>query len=184
MSATVVRLNNVVPLAQKRTPRVMPAGPRARDREPFDAILRVTLASTLDAKSRVMLARWQARKDSLVALVATYDDLNDDLDFLADDLGQRIVARGVEPPALPVEIAALSTLAREPLPERSAAHLLATALAAISGVRRQAAVALNSALENGDADTGEILARLIRRLTTKAEILTAQAAQRAPDRPA
>jgi DNA-binding ferritin-like protein len=184
MSATLVRSNNVVPLAQQRTPRAIPAGPRARDREPFDAILRVTLASTLDGKSRVMLARWQARKESLIALAATYDDLNDDLDFLADDLGQRIVARGVEPPALPAEIAALSTLAPEPLPERSAAHLLATALAAIGGVRRQAVVALNAAVENGDADTGEILARLVRRLATKAEILTAQAAQRAPDRPA
>lgn len=185
MSATVVRPSNVVPLTKTAKPlRVVPAGPRHRDRDPFDVVLRMTLASTLDAKSRVMLARWQARREGLLAVVATYDDLNDDLDFLGDDLGQRIVARGVEPPALPVDIAALSALAREPSPERSAGRQLAATLDAIGVVRRQATVALNAALECGDADTGEILARLIRRLTTKAEILTAQAAQRAPDRPA
>ncbi|MFM9937989.1 MAG: hypothetical protein ACKVP7_00670 [Hyphomicrobiaceae bacterium] len=66
-------------------------------------LLGVALTTTLDLKSRVMAARWQARSGSNRGLVVIYDDMNDDFDFLADDIGQRItmlrgwqVARGLE----------------------------------------------------------------------------------------
>lgn len=133
----------------------------------LDDLLVVTLANTLDLKCRVMFARWRARQVFDCKSIAVLDDLNDDLDFLADDIGQRISTRGREPLAEPEEIAFHSTLpsngGRTPPPSMQ----METLCAAIAAARWQLLAAIDAALRDGDAATGEVLSRLLRRLIRK-----------------
>lgn len=56
---------------------------------PLHSVLSVTLANTFDLKARVVQARWQGRKSGDGQLAEIYDDFNDELDLLADLIGQR-----------------------------------------------------------------------------------------------
>jgi DNA-binding ferritin-like protein len=70
----------------------------------------VTLANTLDLKGRVMLAKWHARQLDSNGLALALDEFGDDLDLMADLLGQRMVALGQQPRALPADVSRMSRL--------------------------------------------------------------------------
>lgn len=155
--------------------RVMPVM-QATDPGRLDDLLTVALANTLDLKSRVMLARWSARRAVDAGLVAILDDLNDDLDFLADDLGQRILARGRQPRALPADVEQHSRLPLcrgTALPEAVETSSLSLAM---SAARRHLLASLSAAMREGDKATGDVLSRLLRRLALKSDALTRHAA--------
>ena len=164
----------IVPSPQSVEPA--PLVLEAADPRRLDDLLTVALANALDLKCRVMLARWRARQAVDARLVAILDDLNDDLDFLADDLGQRILARGRQPRALARDVERHSELPPcrgVSLPETVETTALCIAM---SAARRQLLASLTATVREGDKATGEVLSRLLRRLALKSAALTRHAA--------
>jgi DNA-binding ferritin-like protein len=140
---------------------------RGSEPGPEPAPWAVTLANTFDLKCRVMQARWYARHAGAASLAGIYDEMNDDLDLLADLLGQRILATGGQPQALAPHVIRHSSLPPQRLTLIGRDTQAPTLTFAITSALRQLATSLEAAHKSGDQPMVEILQRLQRRLTNR-----------------
>lgn len=151
---------SAVPAGKLQTPTATEEGRRA----PLRGLMAVTLANTLDLKGRLMQARWHARQLDSNGLAVAFDELGDDLDLLADLLGQRMVALGQQPRALPADVTQISRLP----PSKHAilwdSQLVEAVGKSVETAKHYLEPTISAAIDAGDAATVDVLQRLKRRL--------------------
>ena len=145
---------------------------RRRERIPLQTLLNLTLANSIDLKSRCALARWQAGKSGTLHLFRLYEDFNDELDLTADMLGQRILAIGGQPKALPADVVRLSRLPQYPTLMRWDVQHAECMCESIDVTAEYLNAAMDGAEQHGDRATLDVLQRLQRRLKAKRRALT------------
>lgn len=141
-----------------------PRPQRKQERAPLAALLDVTLANTLDLKGRVMQSKWRARQLDSNGLALAFDEFGDDLDLMADLLGQRMVAMGHHPNALPADVTRMSRLP----PFKGAilwdSQLVDALSQSVETTKHYLEPTISAAVEAGDTATSDVLQRLKRRL--------------------
>lgn len=139
--------------------------PRPRTvRAPLAALLGITLANTLDLKGRVMHAKWCARQFDSSGLALALDEFGDDLELMADLLGQRMIALGYHPKALPADVTRISRLPPFKDSILKDTELVDSIAQSINATKHYLEPTISAAVAAGDSATSDVLRRLKRRL--------------------
>ena len=137
---------------------------KSRLRDSMASLLNLQLADTLDLYTQVKQAHWNVKGANFIALHELFDKLAEDLEGPVDDIAERITALGGVARGTARVAARESRLPEFPLDRvegSSAVALLADRYATLAASTR---AALETASQEGDADTSDLFTGISRGL--------------------
>jgi starvation-inducible DNA-binding protein len=143
-----------------RRPRVVAALEDDRD-DALIEVLNINLANALELRARAKQAHWNAKGREFYGLHQMFDRFCGDLDAIADELGERVMALGGLAAGTVPQIMASTTLPTYPADARLADDHLAALISSYRAAKRQAHKGLDLAQERGDAVSADILTGLL-----------------------
>ena len=151
----------------------LPAPAAAGEQECVGA-LNSCLAHVIDLGLRTRRAHWNAKGGSFYALHKMFDTFSHELDSLADELGERVIAVGGVAIAHPGEVASLSALPQAGPASTRADDVLAALKADYDRVRAELRLALTSRAMADDDASADIIVGAMKLVDRQRSFIRAQ----------